>query len=363
MGYGNIQTIVKKVRGNVMKIKLRPVNSKNRTEIEIDNPKDVAEDSIRDFETPNTETAIQEEVLKRVFQSKEEIGDICDVFHKCTILNIYYSTQIKDKDLLAMARRIISLNNISYNNMGLVDYLLFFETDQEKYRRLVNLIAYYKDNDPDNVSVGNCYSFASKFCSWHSPEKFPIVDSYAKGLLYRITEEKTARCVKECEKEYMKNLYRKMPGKEIEIRKKQCYLYNHGLNDYCIYCELYDCFLEDKEFGLSELKIEKKLRYKKIDEYMWQYSNSLFKEDSRNFILNHLPEEKRKEEKEKFENEITKLMNDENEKKEKYRRTEEQVRKQYIDKHYVPTFTISPNYEIVEEILKESKNAFGDIFN
>lgn len=339
-----------------MKIKLRPVNSKNRTEIEIDNPKDVAEDSIRDFETPNTETAIQEEVLKRVFQSKEEIGDICDVFHKCTILNIYYSTQIKDKDLFAMARRIISLNSISYNNMGLVDYLLYKESVPGKYRRLVNLIAYYKDNDSDNDSVGNCYSFASKFCSWHSPEKFPIVDSYAKGLLYRITEEKTANCIEECEKEYMKNLYEKMPG--IKIKKKQCYLYNHGLDDYCIYCELYDNFLEDKEFGLSELKIEKELRYKKIDEYMWQYSNSLFKVDSKNFILNQLPEEKRK-----FDKEITKLINAENEKKERYRRTDVQVIKQYIDEHFVQAFTISSNYEKAEEILKESKNVFGDIFN
>ena len=190
-----------------MKIKLRSPNSNNRTEIEIKHPKDVVEDAIRDFETPNSETAIKEEVLERVFDGKEEIGDICTVLHKCTILNIFYSTQIKDKDLLAMARRIISLNNISYNNMGLVDYLLFFETDQEKYRRLVNLIAYYKDND----FVGNCYSFASKFCSWHRKKKFPIVDSYAKGLLYRITEDGDK--TEDSDKKYLRDIYKKIPGK------------------------------------------------------------------------------------------------------------------------------------------------------
>lgn len=320
-----------------MKIKLRSPYSNNRTEVDIKHPKDAVEDAISVFETPNSETAIKEEVLERVFGGKKEIGDICSVLHKCTILNIYYSTQIKDKDLLAMARRIISLNDISYNNMGLVDYLLFFETDRAKYRRLVNLIAYYKDKD----SVGNCYSFASKFCSWHSQEKFPIVDSYAKGLLYRITENS--------DKKYMEEIYKNIPGRTK--RKQQSNLYNHELNDYYIYCQLYDGFID--EFGLSGMD------YKKIDEYIWQYSKSLFTENSENSILDQLITEKDRET-------IEELINIEEAKTKNNRTPEqirEQVRKKYIDEHFVQAFTISSNYEKAEEILEESKNVFRDIFN
>ena len=174
-----------------MIIKLRSPGSNNRTRISIEAPKDVAEDAIRIFEEPDTETSIKEELLKRVFQTTKELGDICCILQKCTLLNIFYTTQIKDKNLIAISRRIYTLNSIQYHDMGLVEYLLFHEDDPQKYRALVNLIAYSSGDD----AVGNCYSFASKFCSWHAPHRFPIVDSYAKGLLYRITEDR--------DKEYM----------------------------------------------------------------------------------------------------------------------------------------------------------------
>jgi len=36
-----------------------------------------------------------------------------------------------------------------------------------------------------NGKLRNNYSFASKYCHWHQPEKYPIYDSYADNLLWR----------------------------------------------------------------------------------------------------------------------------------------------------------------------------------
>ena len=322
-----------------MKINLRSPYSNKRLEVTIKDPKDACEDAIKLFEKPDTETSIKEEVLRRVFLTKKGLGDISSILQKCTLLNIYYTTQIKDKDLFALAKRIQKLNSIIYHDMGMIDYYLYYEEDPQKYRALVNLIAYYTKED----TVGNCYSFASKFCSWHSPKRFPIVDSYAKGLLYRITEERTAKKLEECEKEYMENLYRKMPGNTI--RQKQSNLYNYGLNDYLVYSELYENVKHDKDFGLSDLE------YKKIDEYIWQYSVSLFDESSDYHILDQVL-------KEKDENNIAILCEAEK-KKTKERRTDEKVRKDYIDQYFISAFRIASNYSNAETILQKSIDTLG----
>ncbi len=324
-----------------MRIKLRSPYSNNRLEVTIKDPHEVCEEAIRLFEKPDTETSIKEEVLRRVFQTENGLGDISSILQKCTLLNIYYTTQIKDKDLFALAKRIHKLNNIICHGMGMIDYYLYYENNPQKYRVIVNLIAYYTKDD----TVGNCYSFASKFCSWHSPKRFPIVDSYAKGLLYRITEERNAKKIDECKKEYMKNLYRKMLGNTL--KQKQSHLYNFGLNDYLVYCELYEGIKQDKDFGLSDKG------YKKIDEYIWQYSVSLFDKASNNNILDQLL-------KEKDETNITDLCEAEKAKT-KRRRTNEQIRKEYIDEHFVSAFKIMPSYSNAETILQESIASLGVI--
>ena len=40
-----------------------------------------------------------------------------------------------------------------------------------------------------NGKVRHCYSFATKFCSFHNPEKFPIYDSVVSDMLYNLNKK------------------------------------------------------------------------------------------------------------------------------------------------------------------------------
>ena len=148
----------------------------------------------------------------------------------------------------------------------------------------------------------------------------------------------------------MKQILAQMPGNTK--KQQQSFLYSLGLNDYRIYCQLYDGFKQDDEFCLADMS------YKKIDEYIWQYATSLFNESSDYCVLNQImtPDDEIAIDK-KCEKEIAKP---------KKRRTDEQikkqVRKEYINSKFVYAFKIEPNYENAEVILQDSKKALAVIF-
>lgn len=106
----------------------------------------------------------QEESLDLLFKDTfRDNTDIHAILLKASVLNTFYSTNIFDVD--KVARHIYDLK---------IDDRL-----SKSDEKLVNDIA--------KVDVGNktmdFYSFASKYCSHHKPEDYPIYDDYVKSIL------------------------------------------------------------------------------------------------------------------------------------------------------------------------------------
>lgn len=104
----------------------------------------------------------QEKVLNKLFKEQyPENTDIEGVLLKATVLNAFYSTNIYS--IYPVAKHIIDQRIDSKLVSGDIS--------------VVDDIRKISENDRDN------YSFATKYCSHHYPEAFPIYDSYVEKLL------------------------------------------------------------------------------------------------------------------------------------------------------------------------------------
>lgn len=107
---------------------------------------------------------LQEKSLGMLFNDLcPENKKIEDILLKVSALNDFYSTNIFDT--YSVAKHILSCQideKLKNNDIG-----------------LVNLIA------PVTISgkTRNFYSFASKYCSHHKPDTYPIYDSYVEKML------------------------------------------------------------------------------------------------------------------------------------------------------------------------------------
>ena len=93
-------------------------------------------------------------------------NELKEVIIKCSVLNDFYSTNIFK--VFPVAKHIIEIENINERlaagDPTLVDEIAnvkLGENDKEKY----------------------LYSFATKFCSHHNEEAYPIYDSYENSML------------------------------------------------------------------------------------------------------------------------------------------------------------------------------------
>ncbi len=108
---------------------------------------------------------LQEESLNKLFfETYPENKDISDILIKASSLNDFYSTNIFS--IFPVAKNILSLN---------IDERLKLGDDT-----LVNEIALVEYNDG---KVKNFYSFATKYCSHHYPNEYPIFDSYVEKVI------------------------------------------------------------------------------------------------------------------------------------------------------------------------------------
>lgn len=110
------------------------------------------------------EIGAADKIVDKVFQSLPHNRDIEDVWQKVVVLNGLYSTNIYAT--YAVARHICELNIDSDLHQGSLD--------------LVHRIARVTLNG----KVRNNYSFASKYCSWHRPDVYPIYDGFVGGLIW-----------------------------------------------------------------------------------------------------------------------------------------------------------------------------------
>lgn len=108
--------------------------------------------------------AVQEAALDDLFrQHCPENKSLSDILLKTAALNTFYSTNIFS--VTPVARHILALDidpRLAAGDLSLVDDLQRVELGGKEKR---------------------FYSFASKYCSHHAPEVFPIYDSYVEKML------------------------------------------------------------------------------------------------------------------------------------------------------------------------------------
>ena len=150
---------------------------------------------------------LQEKALNKLFfETYPKNNDINDILIKASSLNDFYSTNIFS--IFPVAKHILELN---------IDRRL-----ENGDTTLVNDIARIKINNVDK----NFYSFATKYCSHHYPEVFPIYDSFVeKCLIYFYKKDKFYDFSKEDLKDYTK-------FKNVLINFKKYYdIDNYNLKD------------------------------------------------------------------------------------------------------------------------------------
>ena len=142
---------------------------------------------------------LQENSINLLFSKLcPENKNIEDILLKASALNDFYSTNIFD--IFTVSKHILDCN---------IDHDL-----ENKDENLVNKIALVEIKG----KTKNFYSFASKYCSHHRPEIYPIYDSYVEKMLiyFREKDEFDSFATKELKK------YNRF----LEIIRKFQYHYN-----------------------------------------------------------------------------------------------------------------------------------------
>ena len=203
----------------------------------------------------------QETAIEELFKFCPGNSDITKVLLKVSVLNDFYSTNIYDT--YAVAKRIISIEELDKK---------ISNGDQ----RIVDEIK--------AVEIGNTeihfYSFATKYCSFHQQEKYPIYDKFVAKALYFF--ESKFHFYNSAHKVYTTN------KNGFTQDSLKCYQTFKGIIDTFI-----------KYYQLNECS------YKEIDQYLWQIGKdiitiddkiiSLYETGDKNEIKKNINEELRLE--------------------------------------------------------------------
>ena len=163
---------------------------------------------------------LQENALNKLFMEVYPNNtDINDILIKCSSLNDFYSTNIFS--IFPVAKHILELN---------IDKRL-----KNKDTSIVNDIAKLNINGKEKCF----YSFATKYCSHHFPNDFPIYDSFVEKCLFYF--------------------------------KKKDKFYNFSKEDLKDYAKFKDILLQFKKYyNIDEFNL------KDIDRYLWQLGKEYF---------------------------------------------------------------------------------------
>lgn len=157
--------------------------------------------------------ALQEKVLADIFTKYPNNTTLAEVILKVNLLNAFYSTGILD--VVTVARHIVKQHvdtDIQNGNVAVID----------KIARVKH-----------NGKCWNHFSFATKYCSFHQPQKFPIFDSF----------------IAECFSQLSKNNYFQKEFSKQTIR-----------NSYSNFKFFYDEFINKEALPKD---------YKEVDRYLW----------------------------------------------------------------------------------------------
>ncbi|MBN6711049.1 hypothetical protein JFL47_07380 [Haemophilus haemoglobinophilus] len=163
---------------------------------------------------------LQENALEKLFKWIPNNNDINDVLLKSSTLNDFYSTNIFN--IYAVAQHILTIPNLDerlkQGDLELVDEIkaIVINGKQKKF-----------------------YSFATKYCCHHNPERFPIYDSYVDKILIALNKA-----------------YPFANFKQIELKNYK--RFNEVLVKF------------QKEFGLETFSL------RELDTYLWLLGKELF---------------------------------------------------------------------------------------
>lgn len=202
-------------------------------EITIELSEEIINSYIERFKTAE---CLKEQVLEDVFSHKTN-NNLESVLKKVTLLNSFYSTQLFNNsasnvgkkhqaDIVSMARHIADEEEF--------DKWLSSD-DWKENLKAVNYIAFDSSDHIQRDVIHASLSFASKYCSWHYPEKYPIIDSISKGMLYYINR-----------------------SKELVEEK----VTRDSLNNYKLFCDLFDALKH---------QLDDRYSVKELDMFLWQY--------------------------------------------------------------------------------------------
>jgi hypothetical protein len=111
-----------------------------------------------------------DDFLKRIFSASKLNLEFDDVLTKVTLLNEFYSTNIKgSKEHILFSKEICS----NCESKKLDDKI------QKGDISAINAIVEISENSVNKRLL----SFVTKYCHIHNPEKFPVYDSYVVGML------------------------------------------------------------------------------------------------------------------------------------------------------------------------------------
>ena len=162
----------------------------------------------------------QEKALDKLFMGICKRNDnIEDILIKCSSLNDFYSTNIFD--IHTVAQHILSLKideRLEDGDLSLVDEISHVEV---------------------NGKVHTFYSFATKYCSHHNPERYAIYDSYVEKVLLSMN----------CRDHFMKFKQEELKVYETYMRVIKAFQQRYGLMQYNI---------------------------KRLDQYLWQLGKWYF---------------------------------------------------------------------------------------
>jgi hypothetical protein len=165
-------------------------------------------------------TSAADEALSLLYAAYPENACLAEVLLKVAALNSLYSTNIYA--ITAVAQRIVDLQidaRLREPDLSLVEEIALVEVGGKKRRN---------------------YSFATKYCSWHEPEMYPIYDWYSERLLWAYQEK-----------------WRFSEGRRKEWQ-----------NSYPSYACAHAAFR--RHFGLEEYSA------KQVDKFLWRYAKELF---------------------------------------------------------------------------------------
>ena len=166
---------------------------------------------------------IQEDIIDKLFRSPSTKTN-CDadiVYLKVSTLNLYYSTFMQATRQMA--------NGI--NDIGIDSRLISGDVS------LVEEIA--------TKTTRRNYSFATKYCACHQPEKFPIYDNLVGSYLAKVAAR----------------------GNIVGFYGARTTLQEKMKKDYEFYKNLYDAFIQ--QYDLI------KLSYREVDWYLWTANKCL----------------------------------------------------------------------------------------